>query len=418
MGSPVIFNGTNAKFLTSTANSNNFVDGYTTTATAAGTTTLTTTSTFYQYFTGSTTQTVTLPVVTTLIVGQSFSITNNSTGVITVNSSGANLVVAISAGQTVRVTCILATGTTAASWSAVVTAISASVNTDSGQLYNAGIAASVASNALTLSLTQADGATAPSTGAGAVTIGFRNSLVGNGSYTAVAATTTTSIVVPAGATLSSRAVLPFVFWLYAINNAGTIELAVSAMKYDTAGTYNTIAISSSSSSNNAIYSTTARTGVAIRLIGRVATTETVAGNWAQAPTNLDITTVRPYYGNIITMRVGGTVASTAGTAVIAFSTVDWDTQNAVSGGRFTAPISGYYTSQFWMNANVNVIYSCYINASLAKNVGKAESGGGRASGGGVFFLNAGDIIDLRADTTTGTVQSDSWFSVTLFSNNN
>jgi hypothetical protein len=92
------------------------VPGYTTTATAAGTTTLTLSSTQQQFFTGVTTQTVVLPVTSTLVLGQTFRIVNMSTGVVTVNSSGGNAVVAMVALAEVTVTCILTSGTTAASW--------------------------------------------------------------------------------------------------------------------------------------------------------------------------------------------------------------------------------------------------------------------------------------------------------------
>lgn len=95
--------------------------GFTTTATAAGTTTLTSDSSFYQVFTGTSTQTIVLPVVTTLIQGWTFHIVNNSTGNLTLNSSGANLVYTIPPGATVMATCILTTGTTAASWEAGLT---------------------------------------------------------------------------------------------------------------------------------------------------------------------------------------------------------------------------------------------------------------------------------------------------------
>jgi len=96
----------------------NATQAYTTTATAAGTTTLTASSTLLQFFTGSTTQTVVLPVVSTLATGQRYEIHNNSSGAITVNSSGSNLVATVPAGVTTVCTCILITGTTAASWDA------------------------------------------------------------------------------------------------------------------------------------------------------------------------------------------------------------------------------------------------------------------------------------------------------------
>lgn len=96
---------------------NNWLGGYSTTATAAGTTTLTVGSTYIQYFTGSTTQTVTLPVASTLTLGHQFVIVNNSTGAVTINSSGGNAVVVLAGGTSTVVTCILTSGTTAASWS-------------------------------------------------------------------------------------------------------------------------------------------------------------------------------------------------------------------------------------------------------------------------------------------------------------
>jgi len=92
--------------------------GYATTATAGGTTTFTVASAYAQFFTGSANQTVVLPVASTMTLGGSFYINNNSTGTLTVNSSGGNLVVSIPANTTVQITCILTSGTTAASWDA------------------------------------------------------------------------------------------------------------------------------------------------------------------------------------------------------------------------------------------------------------------------------------------------------------
>ena len=94
----------------------NFILGYTTTATAAGTTTLTNTSNNQQVFTGTTTQTVVMPVASTVTVGTRYVIENNSTGNVTVNSSGSNLVATVYPGTSIKATCILASGTTAASW--------------------------------------------------------------------------------------------------------------------------------------------------------------------------------------------------------------------------------------------------------------------------------------------------------------
>lgn len=70
--------------------------GFTTTATAGGTTTLTDASTKIQEFTGSTTQTIVLPNATTLSNGRTFTIHNNSTGILTINANGGTQVALIS----------------------------------------------------------------------------------------------------------------------------------------------------------------------------------------------------------------------------------------------------------------------------------------------------------------------------------
>ena len=95
---------------------NNIKMGYTTTVTAAGTTTLTVASNYRQFFTGSTTQTIVLPVTSTLVTGIAYEIENNSTGTLTVNSSGGNLVGTVPAGVCAHAVCIGTTLTTAADW--------------------------------------------------------------------------------------------------------------------------------------------------------------------------------------------------------------------------------------------------------------------------------------------------------------
>jgi hypothetical protein len=111
--------------------------GYSTTATAAGTTTLTATSNRVQMFTGTTTQTVVLPVASTMTLGQAFTIHNNSTGSVTVQSSGLNNVIVIPGGNTYQVTSILTSGTTAASWDADFTGSTSTTGSGSTVLNSA-----------------------------------------------------------------------------------------------------------------------------------------------------------------------------------------------------------------------------------------------------------------------------------------
>lgn len=103
------------------------ISGYTTTATATGTTALTSASTYHQYFTGTLTQIVTLPLNTTIQNGWSFHIANNSTGNLTVNSNSGALVATVLPTTTVHVTCIDATINTAAAWDYGVTDFNSSI---------------------------------------------------------------------------------------------------------------------------------------------------------------------------------------------------------------------------------------------------------------------------------------------------
>jgi hypothetical protein len=97
--------------------SHGFIPGFTTTATAAGTTTLTVSSNQIQFFTGATTQTLKMPVASTLTNGQEWEVHNNSSGAVTVQSSGANTICTPTTGQIALLVMIdTAGGTGTASW--------------------------------------------------------------------------------------------------------------------------------------------------------------------------------------------------------------------------------------------------------------------------------------------------------------
>jgi hypothetical protein len=247
--------------------------GYTTTATAAGTTTLTSASNNQQFFTGSTTQTVVLPVTSTLALGLSYLIVNDSTGVITVQSSGANTITLIPAGGSVRCTCILITGTTAASWSF---AFERSSNIPYKQIPT--ITASIASNALTIGLS-------------GCSLDFRNTTLSSGTITTVSGTPA-NLVISSGSTLGTINAIVSRIVVIAINNAGTIELAAVNLsggnQLDETNLISTTAEGGLGAADSAsvIYSTTARTSVAYRVIGYIESTQATAGSWATAPSTI------------------------------------------------------------------------------------------------------------------------------------
>jgi hypothetical protein len=159
---------------------------------------------------------------------------------------------------------------------------------------NLGLATSVASNAMTVALKQSDGSTNPSSGAAAVKIGFRSSTVTSGAYNQRSVTAALSMTISSGATLGQLNAGTAYIWVYALDNAGTVELAVSSKLFDDGSVQSTTAMSGSATSGTALYSTTARTSVAIRVIGRIKNTQTTAGTYASNAVEVSlIHTTRP-----------------------------------------------------------------------------------------------------------------------------
>lgn len=94
---------------------NNYARGVSTTTTAASTTTLTVGSAQFQQFTGATTQTVVLPDATTLVTGQSFIISNQSSSAVQVNANGGGGVRSVAALTTATIT-LITNGSAAGTW--------------------------------------------------------------------------------------------------------------------------------------------------------------------------------------------------------------------------------------------------------------------------------------------------------------
>lgn len=166
----------------------------------------------------------------------------------------------------------------------------ASSPTSSYEISNLGIATSVGSSALTIALKQADGTTDPSTGASAVKVGMRSSTLTSGLYNQRSATAATSLVISSGSTLGQVSTKEAAIFIYLLDNAGTLELAISGTLYDENQVISTTAEggAGAADSGTVVYSTTARTNVPFRLIGKLINTQTTAGTWASAGTTLQV----------------------------------------------------------------------------------------------------------------------------------
>ena len=176
------------------------------------------------------------------------------------------------------------------------------------------ISASVAANALTIS-------------ASALSLDFRSTTLGSGTVTNVS-DTPANLVISSGSTLGTTNAIKNRLAILALNNAGTIELAVSnisgSVDLTETGLVSTTAEGGAGAADSAtvVYSTTARTNVAYRVIGYIESTQATAGTWATAPSTIQGTGGEALSAGTRIMS-GVAVASTSGTSIDFTSIPSW-----------------------------------------------------------------------------------------------
>lgn len=156
---------------------------------------------------------------------------------------------------------------------------------------NARISPSVGSSALTIALKGNDG-NDPSV-SNPVYIPFRNSTIGTGGLTWLSVTAATSLVVSSGSTLGTSSGVAHRLWVVGINDGGTFRLGVLNAKLSGGGIFylsNDLLVSSTAEggaggadSAGVIYTGTAVSSKAIRILGYIESTQATAGTWATTP---------------------------------------------------------------------------------------------------------------------------------------
>jgi len=237
------------------------------------------------------------------------------------------------------------------------------------------ISASVASSALTIS-------------ASALALDFRSTTLGSGAVTTVTGTPA-NLVVPTTATLGTVNATQSRLVVLALNNAGTIELGVVNISggndLSETGLISTTAISAAATSASVVYSTTARSNVAYRVIGYVESTQATAGTWATAPS-----TIQGYGGQALaamsSLGYGQTWQDV--TASRALGTTYYNTTGrpirinvrcglAVGGSSFSLSVNGIQTAYITAAANCNDTMSTLVppgQSYLATNLSGATLG--------------------------------------------
>jgi hypothetical protein len=193
-----------------------------------------------------------------------------TTGTITtVNSTTGNI-------TTVNATTITATGTITAE---TLTFEGGGSMTRPSEAGIQSITATVAANALTVTLNP-------------TTLEFRSATLTSGTVVSRTIASAISVVVSSGSTLGTVSATQSRIVVLALDNAGTVELAIVNIAGGTdlteTGLISTTAEGGAGAADSAsvVYSTTARTNVAYRVVGYVESTQATAGTWATTPSTI------------------------------------------------------------------------------------------------------------------------------------
>ena len=253
---------------------------------------------------------------------------------------------------------------------------------------NLAIAASVGSSALTVAIKTRAG-TDPSL-TDQVNVGFRSATIGSGVFVSRTISAALSMVISSGSTLGQTSGQASAIFVYLIDNAGTPELAVSHSYYPEDALVTTTAEGGAGGADSAtvIYSTTARSNVALRLVGILTNTQATAGTWATAPSQIQLTPA--YTSKVPTQQRftsgSGTYNTPAGVKYIRVRMVGGGGQGGGSGSASAA--SG--------QAGNNSTFGTSLLTALGGGSGGAAigvgGGGGNGTGGTINSPAFGSII--------------------------
>lgn len=239
-------------------------------------------------------------------------------------------------------------------------------------IFNLGLSTSVAANALTIALKQANGSSDPSTGVNSVKASMRSSTLSNGSYNQRQVTSPLSLVISSGSTLGHSSANAHNIWVYLIDNAGTLELAVSQTLYSENQLVSTVAEggAGAADSNSAMYSAVARSNVPFRLIGLLVSTQTTAGTWASNMTQVQVGDYGTLSENFDCTFVGnGASSSSVGlsTDLKYASLVDPLNSYSAADGSWTSPKTQKYKVTVAIRVTGTAVVNQYIDSIININ---------------------------------------------------
>jgi hypothetical protein len=369
---------------------NNFPGGLLPVVSAAGTTTLTIASPYNILITGTTTQTIVMPVTSTLAQGHPFKVINNSSASVTLNSSGGNLILTMAANTTAFLTCVLNSGTTAASWNA-------SYVFDNG----AGV----------LSITGTANQVIASASTGAVILSLPQDIAPSSSPTFAGLTLTNPLSVPNGGTGKSSVTLNKL--LVGNGTSALTELTPGAnvltglqadVNTSTGFTTGSIAGSSGNFCKNLIIGGDFGTNPWQRgtSFPSIANTAYAADRWRVSYVSTAVSTFSQSADAPTVVQSGilttGSLLHTITTADASIAAGDtYAILQVIEGSNFSRIAQRAFTLSFWVKANVTGIYCvAFVNSGLDRSY-VAE-----------YTINATNTWEYKTITVTSSPAAGTW----------
>lgn len=261
------------------------------------------------------------------------------------------------------------------------------------------ISASVSGNALTIS-------------ASSLTLDFRSTTLGSGTVTTVTGTPA-NLVISSGSTLGTTNGAQSDIAVLAINNAGTIELAAvnleGGTQLDEINLVTTTAEGGAGAADSAtvVYSTTARTNVAYRVLGIVRSTQATAGTWATAPSLIQGSGGNNIIGKIQSTQIQPISASVSANALtISALSLSLDFRSTTLGSGAVSRVSGTPANLVISSGStlgtVNAVQSDIVVLAI-NNAGTIELAAVNLAGG--TRLDEANLITTTAEGGAGAADS-------------
>ena len=271
------------------------------------------------------------------------------------------------------------------------------------------ITANSGTHALTIAMKQADGSSDPSA-AGPVVIPMRSSTLTSGAWAFRVVTSALSLVISSGSTLGACPVASVIsgIYVYVIDNAGALELAVSYKYFGQEGIVSTTAEGGAGGADTGttMYSTTARSNVAFALIGFFKIAEATPGAWDTAPVSVQVGRIEKervaFHANKNSSDQSGIASATQTDITFTNEVFDiGDYYDATNSDWYPPP--GQVRVSCQMRLSGGIVDVNEISAIVRKGGGSNLQTTGQASGTGdqatmvnaLYDVNGSQAIDVR-----------------------